>query len=105
MVEYVSGWQRRESCEVEDLILTWIDSKDCPSEILENSKAMVEYVSGWQRSAKEIESQNTDGVFGDRNKFSGCSSTYLNLQLQQGINSGYCECDPSDDECSFFYLI
>jgi len=86
----------KKSCEVEDLILRWVDTEDCPSEVLSTSEDFIENVS---RFANNYES-HTDGVDRYPFLFPGCSSVYLNMKLKEGISSGYCECDNGDDLCS-----
>jgi len=101
-VLYHNSKLSEKSCEVEDLVFTWVDSEDCPSKIIKSSEDLSEYVN-WRYeevSAKDIESQSTDGVYRDRFHFSGCSSVYLDLKLQEGLSSGYCECDDDDDTCT-----
>jgi len=87
----------QKSCEVEDLILTWVESEDCPSKVLSLSEDLIS--SSYYETANEIESR-TDGVLRDRLQFPGCSSIYLDVKLKEGISSGYCECDNSDDLCN-----
>jgi len=98
----------KKSCEVEDLILTWVESEDCPSEILSGSEGLSEHITKFYHyygeSANEIESRYLDGVYGDRLQFSGCSSVYLSMQLKEGISSGYCECDNDDDMCDLPFI-
>jgi len=97
----------KRPCEVEDLILTWVSSEDCPSEALSASEDFIEHVSSWNdysdgQAANKYESHN-DGIHSNPLQFPGCSSIYLSMNLREGISSGYCECDDTDDLCSLHF--
>jgi len=92
----------KKSCEVEDLMLTWISSEDCPPKVLSLSEDLSEYYAYYAESANEIEAI-TDGVLGDGLQFPGCSSVYLNVKLKEGISSGFCECDTNHDLCNLSF--
>lgn len=99
----------KKSCEVEDLVLTWVASEDCPPKVLSLSEDLSDHISRrnseyeyYAETANEIEA-HSDGVHGDRLQFPGCSSIYLNVQLKEGISSGFCECDDNDDLCNLSF--
>jgi len=92
----------KPSCEMEDLIFTWLETEDCPIDVLIRSKYYISSLG--EEDANQYESVNDDVWTWSEHDISGCSSTHLKTRLKQGISSGYCECDADDDMCNLSFI-